>query len=236
MDEADTEQLSPDMLMAAAAGDPRIMQKIDLSHDIKKLVQAEKRHRREEIQTKDSVDSLERSFKYLDEEAGKARHAAGVLEENPEFFFKIDGITHTNRKDASEAILAKAAEQARTISEYDRGDAERHIGNYRGLDLILRRGSFVLEDPDQGIRFPTGDTLPSIEGIARKIAGHAEDAEAKAAKARTDAKKLRESLGKEFKQNGDLAKKREQLKKIEDEFVAEGKNKKVEETPPESPE
>lgn len=227
MEDHDTEQLSPEMVMAAAAGDPRVLKKIDLQNDVKKLDAAQKRHHRDEIRTKDSVAALERSFRRLDESAAKVAGTVRKLDEHPDFYLAIDGTRHTDRADAEEAMKKKVADIVANIGEYGNRDEQRFIGEFRGLQLVLKGGSLHLDDPDGDQLFSTGDSLRSVETVARLISRRADEEANNATKARADAERLRAGIGKPFKQADELARKQAELKQLEEEFIKEGRHEKT---------
>jgi hypothetical protein len=220
MNEESGEELTPEQLMAAASGDPRILEKIQLEDDVKNLRFAEDRHRREQDRARDAAANAKRQ---LDTIQG---HLVGLsqdivnLEGHKDFYLSIDGETQTDREKATEALAAKVQEietrwgDLPSWQRYRIDDEE--IGEYRGFKLYRsfeKDAPFKLEGPS-GLKYPTGDTLRSIENVARGLTHAKEKLEGQAELLEADLKKP-VAAGVPFPKASELEEKQKRIKELE---------------------
>ncbi len=220
----DTEQLSPEQLAAAASGDPRILEKVGLEADIKALHQSRARHDREQHTFKEKIEEREADAEHHAEQAQK--HAADVahLEANPDFALEVDGTTHDEREAAHEALHAAGQRFDKTVLDkpsWQRRNEEEHVATYRGMPVYRKDQKFYLEGPS-GHRYETGDSLASLEAVARNIHKHTAIAERGVASAKKDVESLKGQVGKVWPKAAELTKKMERVKAIDEELS--GKN------------
>jgi hypothetical protein len=217
VNDEDTEQLSPEQLKAAASGDPRVMELVQIHEDVRNLDAARKRHDREQARLRDSIKTAEYNLPKLEETAKRYAGTVAVLEKHPDFLLEIDGKKYDEQKAGVEAFDAKSAkldsEERPRYGYYVDPDEEKHIGKFRGLDLIRRGQKHYLVH--EGIEIPTGASMASVATIARFVAKKAAEAEAEAKKAKIDADKMKEATGKTFTKADELKKKQERAKELE---------------------
>ncbi len=228
VEEEDEEELTPDQLMAAASGDPRIMEKVQLEDDLKKLRSAHDRHEREQAKFKRSIEEKESGRSRLAARRDSLKRDIEHLNSAPDFSLNFgDGSPHTDRVKAAEALKEKAAKADRDYDEqqgrgYSRNYADDTLlGYYRGLTLYRTpRESFKLVGPS-GEEHQTGDSLASIEYVARNLSKKLADEEANLSQNEKDIENLRPLLGKKFTQGEKLTALAKRVKELEDALRAE---------------
>lgn len=224
--ELDVENLSPDMMMAIASGDPRVMKRIQLSADVESLRKAKDRHEREQIKLKKTYEDTAPRMAEAREQAKK--HAADVahLESRPDFELSIGGKKHADRAEASEALAAATSAHDGKPS-YERYNA-KHLGRFRGLKLRRHASGsgYTLVGPS-GHEYHTGDSIASIEAVARNIPKKIADLDKRQVQIAEDAKNIKGMLGKPFAKAAALKAMNEELKALEAELAP--KKKKSEE-------
>lgn len=201
----DTEELSPDQLMAAASGDPDVMKKVQADEDVKTLTAARVRHDREQEKLKKAARDAERAVPGIEAHAARVKADAAALAENPDFGLLIDGELYEDRKEA-DAALAKKVGTTRDFGAGTRVASFRGLGLYKVGDNLELRGEAA---------HATGDTLASVESVARRLAGRAEDAAESARKAREGHEKVKAQIGKAFPKADDLKKAEADAKELE---------------------
>jgi N12 class adenine-specific DNA methylase len=202
----DSTELSFDQLKAAASGDPRVMEKVQVDEDLRVLRSAESRHRREQAKFSDVVRKHEKSLPDVERHLKGIQEAAQHLEANPDFSVTIDGKTYDKRPEAAAALAAKdkaiSAEEAATPTWRRRDDdypEEEVLGKYRGMDIVKKKHArdMWLQAPS-GARLPTGDTIGSMDYVARTAAKRHEQGVQELAKIKADTEKVRANIGKPF--------------------------------------
>ncbi|MDE2097707.1 MAG: hypothetical protein KGL39_10700 [Patescibacteria group bacterium] len=240
----DTEELTPDQLMAAASGDPRILQKVNLEQEVKTLESAAQRHERDQGRLRRNVADQEKQLPRLKQEADRLAEGAKLLDEHPEFAAEIGGKPFTDRKEAEEAFEAKKAEadaRASAVSgqrpwwQRQEEEHEESLGTYKGMDIIRKgetgAGKFALRLPN-GHEIGTGSTLGSVEAVARRIPKLAQDAEHQAKKQAADLEKVKAGIGKHFPKKDELAAKKAAVASLEKELSAPKEGEDSGEEPP----
>jgi hypothetical protein len=210
--EEDTEELSPEHVMAAAAGDPRILEKVQLGDDVRTLSNAKVRHEREQ-------HDFERKIKAADAKADEYKraiedwkHSVGRLAENPDFAMEIDGNHYDKRTEADEA-LKKWAETAPTWGS-------RIIGHYRGMPLKFNTGRVYLQTHGGRSVFAE-PSVQSIEHRARGLDNHLRAAEGDLERHEKDVAQIRSKYGKAFPKEQELTAKTARLKELEKELAGD---------------
>jgi transposase-like protein len=229
--EEDTEELSPEQLMAAASGDPRILEKVNLDEDVKQLKAGLDRHNRNLVKLKQTISKAEQNVPELDSIAKRYEEAANHLDKNQDFSLEFDGKHYDNRKDASEAI-------DKALQDHDKywgGYNNKPIGKYRGLEIRKIGSDVYLNTPGSpGNGIKTGDSLGSIEYVARNMRKSHEQSKADATKYREDIEKMKLGLDKKYHKEDELKSKSTRLTDLNAELQKE-RNGKLEEKPEEVP-
>lgn len=208
----DTEELSPEQLMAAASGDPRIMEKVQLDDDVKNLTNAKKRHENDQYKFKDSMARSEREIPRMEQHLTKLKKDAALVESNPEFKLQLtNGKVYTDRKEAAEAL-----EMARANTKDPYGNGVR-LGTYKGLH-VYKNGERMELRSDHGGEYSTGDSLASVEHVARNIGKNATAYETEINRKRNEIENLKSQIGKPFGKQNELDEKLARTKTIEDEL------------------
>lgn len=214
----DSEVLTPDQLMAAASGDPRILEKVNLDEDVRNLQSAERRHATEQTRMKDQIRKGKDVITELHHRAKKMHDLAAIVEShlqaNPEFSITIGDKTFADRKEATEVLKAETAKPRGEMTSYGYWRTrEEKLGHYRGLDIMMSGQKVFLRSPD-GVDVPTGEGLGSIEYITRKLPEAAGTVETQAKKTAADLETIGASIGKPFPKAADLEAKRARLKDL----------------------
>jgi len=214
----DSEELSYEQIMAAASGDPRILERVKLEDEVKQLEGAKRRHSGEDYRYKDEIKKIESTGAKLKEMHEGHQQSAAVLDQNPEFSFKLGGRTYTERKDAKEA-LEKIDENYKHTTHYGPGHL---LGHYRGLPLYKR------VDPQGSMKYhlmsPTGHehsvngNLGSIEAVARNIPRDMKQLEEQIGQKKSDVESIKSRMGQPFKHETALAEKKTRLKELLDQM------------------
>jgi len=224
--EEDAAQLTPEQLMAAASGDPRVLQKVQLDEDLKNLHAGRKRHDSEQYKLKAAVASGERNLPMLERHAENLAKDAGDMEKHVDFKIHLNGQDYADRPEAE-----KALEQALKDVQDPYGIGVR-VGQFKGLQLMRRGEKLYLESKHHDSRFGVGESLKSIEYVARNLQKGADAAKDDIARAKADIARTKAGIGKEFPKAAELKQKMEALKKLEEEL--KGENKKPAEGTPEA--
>jgi N12 class adenine-specific DNA methylase len=228
VENVDTEQLTPEQLMAAASGDPRVMEKVSLDEELKQLRRAQVRHDKEQVKLKRAHADTTQQLADLAEVHAQKTKDAEHLAANPDFQFAIGDTAHAERKDAEEALASsiKAAEaevdrkkKASPYSYYSSRE-EQPIGAYRGMDVFragpVGGGTVFIRTPN-GHVYPTSGTVQGIESIARRIQGsYAQETAKKIDQAKNDLVKVGQNIGKAFPKAAELKEKAERVKRLEE--------------------
>ncbi len=228
-DNADTEEMSPEQFIAVASGDPRVLEKVNLDLEVKNLKSAQNRHESDQNRLKKRIKQNEAAIPGLHKEAEEVGAAVKHLEAHPDFSLTVDSTTHDERPAAGEAFKAKvAAADAAASAAYGRLDyyaRERHvdhIGTYRGLDVVRKglsgAGQLYLRSP-AGQLYKTGDTLGSVEHVARNLGKRHAEAVADADKQAADVARVKLLLGKPFAKADELKARQERLTALNHELA-----------------
>lgn len=215
--EEDNEELTPEQVMAAAAGDPRILEKVQLDEDVRSLGNAKIRHEREQRDFASKVKDADIKRGEITKKINDVKETIKHLEANPTFRFTVPSQRwqepdkhYTDRKEAAEAI-----EQRSVLGGYN-----KKIGEYRGLDVVKDAGRVWLVTKG-GTKVSTAGTLASIEAVARQLHISQGAAEGQLAQHERDVAEVRKKLGKPFAKASDLEKKAARLKELNDELAKE---------------
>ncbi len=221
--EEDTEVLSPEHLMAIASGDRRILDLIDTEDSIKRLHAAGSRHRR---QQQSFVKAIEGQAKVAAEKRRRIKayeQDAGHLDELPDFSVRIGDKIHTSHKTSEEALASIAneadAKWERTRRRWMPSPATTTIGQYRGMELARvtdQSGGFYTLTGPSGETYQTGDSLRSIDYVARHIGNKAADLRQELERDEQEIESIKSKLGKPFSGEAELEKLQARRKKIND--------------------
>lgn len=214
----DSEELSYEQIMAAASGDPRILERVKLEDEVKQLEGAKRRHTGEDIRYRDEIKKIESTGAQLKKMHEGNQQSAAVLDQNPDFSFKLGGRNYTERKDAKEA-LEKIDENFKHTTHYGPGHL---LGHYRGLPLYKR------VDPQGSMKYhlmsPTGHehsvngNLQSIEHVARNIPRDMKQLEEQIGQKKNDVENIKGRMGQPFKHETALAEKKARLQVLLDQM------------------
>lgn len=218
----DTEELTPEQLMAAASGDPRVLEKVNLDDEVKHLTAARARHEREQIKFRDTVATTERNLPKLEKQAKVIRQDVQHLDDHPDFSLEVNGRHFDDRGDAADAFRDWQHENPDVVAQ-NRYGTPKKIGSYRGLDVVVEGSKFALRGAG-GELHSTGDSLGSIEAVARNLHKKATEADQHVEAARADIGRIRASIGQAFPKQKDLEERQAKRAALEAELSAD-KNK-----------
>lgn len=224
--EEDAAQLTPEQLMAAASGDPRVLQKVQLDEDLKNLHAGRKRHDSEQYKLKGAVAAGERNLPMLERHAKNLLQDAEGMAKYPDFSIHLNGKDYDERPEAEEAFT-----QALKDVQDPYGIGVR-VGQFKGLQLMRRGEKLYLESEHHDSRYGVGESLKSVEYVARNLQKGADAAKDDIARAKADIERTRSQIGKEYPKAGELKQKMEALKKLEDELKGESDKKNAPPAPP----
>lgn len=215
--EEDTEELTPEQIMAAASGDPRILEKVQVDEDVRTLNNAKIRHEREQQSFRNAIRTGEDSIRKFEKQIADYKDAAAHVAERPDFELKIGSgygrdQTFTERKDVGDA-LDKAILAA--PGYYTR------IGKYRGLDIIKDNGRVYIVTPG-GQQVETTGTLGSIEAKARQFDISAAAVEGTMNQLKKDLDQMKEKVGKPFAKAAEHEEKLKRQKQLAEELSKKG--------------
>lgn len=202
----DDETLSPEELMAAATGDQRVIEKVNLDEEIKQLDSAADRHFRSQRKLSDTIRNTERTIPEMEANQKRTAADAQVLEANPDFSLEVGGQVYTDRKEASAALEA-------AITAAGRPYGRATVAIYRGLPIQKHYDGSLWLQGQNG--HAVNATLASVESIARFLPRRVEDMAAAVEKTRQDVARLKADLGKPFAKKDELEQKRLRLKELE---------------------
>lgn len=204
----DTEELTPDQLMAAASGDPRIMEKVQLDEDLRQLAAAQRRHDTEQARFRDSVARGERNMSILHERARTLRADADHVKAHPDFRFESALGDFSDRKEAGEAF-AQLLETTRDPYGYG-----TYLGKLRGMPIYKVNERVELR-PKSGEIHSTGSSLNSAEYVFRNLPKQADDAVDQIERQKAEIEKIRASIGKPFPKLDEMKQKQTRQQELE---------------------
>ena len=222
--EEDAEALTPQQLMAAASGDMRILERVNLRSQVDTLTRARSRHERNQEELKARSISAARKVENLIAQA--KRVASDSASVSSDFHIDVHGRRTTESAKAkdllAEAILAADHTQHKHRSNvYPYREPEPvHLGSVRGLKLYRDDGSYTLEGPS-GERYRTGDSLQSIEHVLRNLPKREATLREEAAQTRGDIETISRQIGKAFSQTSELEAARANLDRLDKELKGE---------------
>lgn len=199
--EEDTQELTPEQMLAAASGDQRLLERLELEGDVRRLRSAKQRHEADQGKLKATHKRNVERQKTLAADVKKAKSDAKHVSSREEFELQLGKRLHTERANAEEH-LAEVSRQA---------DAEIHkpgtyswnrnplpIGHYKGMELHRDvDGGYIIKAPS-GREYKTTDSLRGIENAARAIAKHAASLEEQRVAAIQDNERIANMMNKEF--------------------------------------
>lgn len=222
--EEDAEALTPQQLMAAASGDMRILERVNLRSQVDTLTRARSRHERNQEELKSRSVSAARKVENLVAQAKRVASDSSAV--SKDFHIDVNGKQTTDSTKAKEMLadaIAEADQQQHAhrsnVYPYREPDPV-HIGSVRGLKLLRDAGSYTLEGPS-GERYRTGDSLQSIEHVIRNLPKREETLKAEAAHTRGDIESITRQIGKTFSQAAALEAARANLDRLDKELKGE---------------
>lgn len=225
--EEDAEALTPQQLMAAASGDMRILERVNLRSQVDTLTRARSRHERNQEELKSRSVSAARKVENLVAQAKRVASDSSAV--SKDFHIDVNGKQTTDSTKAKEMLadaIAEADQQQHAhrsnVYPYREPDPV-HIGSVRGLKLLRDAGSYTLEGPS-GERYRTGDSLQSIEHVIRNLPKREETLKAEAAHTRGDIESITRQIGKTFSQAAALEAARANLDRLDKELKGEQAN------------
>jgi hypothetical protein len=226
--------MSPEHLMAAATGNPHVLEKVQIDDDVKNLEAAHKRHEAEQTRLMGVLKGAERGIAGAEDNARMAERAGKLLEQHPDSWVEIGGKKYDSKADPTERADAIRA-ALRSAPKY--GHRTHHLGNYNGFKIMSKPVhdiygnatgiSVALHDPetDEHVEYVgehRGDdsTLASspMQMLGRSAAaikknlaaskGHVE-------RARADHAAIQQQIGKPFAKADEYLKKLRRQKELE---------------------
>lgn len=119
-------------MKAASSGNPMILEEMSLRQKVRKLETERQGHDREQHRLRDSISSAKRRAAQADKSLTELREDAKRAQPK-DFEMTVDGQVFDKRKDAGEAILAKAADMEANKTE------EAPLGKFGEFDMHIER-------------------------------------------------------------------------------------------------
>lgn len=119
-------------MKAASSGNPMILEEMSLRQKVRKLETERQGHDREQHRLRDSISSAKRRAAQADKSLAELREDAKRAQPK-DFEMTVDGQVFDKRKDAGEAILAKAADMEANKTE------EAPLGKFGDFDMHIER-------------------------------------------------------------------------------------------------
>lgn len=195
-------------MKAASSGNPLILEEMDLRQTVRKLETERSGHDREQHRLKATINGEQRYADWarvtLDELRKDIKRAQPA-----DFAMTIDGATYDKRKDAGEALLAKAAQMEASKTE------EADVGSYGDFSIKLERiaserfsmildGAGTYETHLNIGDDPVGVSM-RLTNRVKDLAGLVEEAEQRIAKAKAEIPKLQQQV-REWSKDDELTK------------------------------
>ncbi len=191
-------------MKAASSGNPMVLEEMSLRQKVRKLETERQGHDREQHRLRDSIASAKRRVASADRTLAELR-ADAKLAQPKDFEMIVDGTIFDKRKDAGEAILAKAAEMEASKTE------EAELGTFGDFIMRIERigaERFSVSLNGEGSYESRIDIGSDAVGAAMRItnsvkdlAGLIEQSEASRERASRDIPKLEEQVGSWAKQD-----------------------------------
>jgi len=197
--EEDTEELSPEQLMAAASGDTRFVRKADLHADLTNLSRAKDVHQRQQNTHRDTIAKSASKREAIKAAADHHRATQAHIEKTKDFSFIVGSQWHKDRNSAEAAIGEKMAE----IEKGWEGEPSYQrepvlLGSYRGLRVTAHPSGIWLMKGPTGEVYRSGPSLQSLEHAVRSIPKRITDLENQDAQVVADIEQIKGLVGKEF--------------------------------------
>jgi chromosome segregation ATPase len=228
--------MSPEHLMAAATGNPYVLEKVQIDDDVKNLEAAHKRHEAEQTRLKGSLKGAERSIKEAEDNAKAAERAGKLLEQHPDSWVEIGGNMYDKKADPAER--ADAIREA--IKAAPKRGWEKHVlGKYRGFDIVSKpthdtygnaTGGITvsLYDPETGEHVEyvgevrgegdsslVSDPMRALGAGVTRLRHTISTAQEKHTRARSDHEQLKQQIGKPFAKSDEYLKKLRRQKELD---------------------
>jgi hypothetical protein len=214
--EEDAEELSPEHIMAAASGDPRILERVQLDEDVRSLGNARVRHEHQQHDYARKIKDADEKSARIKQNIEDWKATIAHLEKTPDFQMEINDQTYDTRKDADEAL------RKHWNWMQEKGIRQAHVGHYRGLPLVASYGQYHLKTPGGQMSYGA-ETLASLESRARNLESDRQAAENTLDRHEKDMAQIRERHGKPFPKQAEYEKKSARLKQLMDELIAESR-------------
>ena len=213
--EEDTEELTPEQVMAIASGDSRVMERVNLVDEIQAMEREADRHQREQFKLRDLARKAETNHPALQKRADGIRSDMKALEDNPEFSFTIDGQTYTKRAEATEALKKWQEDNKDRINNRYSGPTK--VGDYRGMGVYADKGEYYLQGAS-GEQYDAGATIASFDYQARNLGKRAADVEGALKQEQAFLEKHKAKIGKTYPREQELKDKKTRLEQISKEL------------------
>lgn len=216
MSDLDTETLTPEEMIAVSTGDERMLERVALKEDIRKLKRSEMRYAGERQRIESTLTTanetrnnlMARKTAYTDD----AKHFA----DNSEFSLRVGNSVISERKEAAPALQA-AIDSARAEMASTRWNKPEFVpvAQYRGATVRLKQDGMLELVGPSGEAYRSGESLQSIEYAARSIAKKPSEAEQRIKDFETDLERMQESLKNPFRAAEELQAKARRLEELE---------------------
>jgi len=225
--EIDTETLTPEEMMAAASGDPRIIERVQLEQEQRELLASEVSHRRDQSHLTSTVDAATKKQVQLKSDIADYLKDSKHVASRDAFAATIHSRGEfTDRAKAAEAWEEAAAmtdhQEFDRLSQWQRKEADPvDFGEYKGLKVYRAPdASFLLQGPS-GKMYRTGDSLASVEAVARSIAKKHADAVAEHKRGEESVATATASIGAAWPKAAKLADVQKRLRELDGEIRKE---------------
>ena len=212
MTELDTEELSPEQMIAVATGDQDVLKKIDSMQEHKRLKRALNRHDSEQARMKTMIEKAPEKRKILQNARDTINSDLETIQ--GDFELEVDGNVHFSRPEASEAIANRVRaikSQLERTDTYRRYSVPKNVARYGKFDIELGDDGMLEISSPSGQTYKSAGTLRSIETVLRNLKSDAEKYDELIRQSDADLTTMTEELKKPFRY-------RERLDELDREF------------------
>jgi N12 class adenine-specific DNA methylase len=181
MTELDAEELTPEQMISIATGDPKMIERTQVTDELRKLKRSETRYRNDISRMRSKLEAAPEKRKNLVESRDKIQEDVKHAGSLGKFELSIGDRSFDNKADANDYWLQSIAKAESILSGWN-GPDEVEVARYKGLPVIRRDvrysggEEYFVEFPS-GTRYPAyGDSLDSIARSVSSVKKHADRA------------------------------------------------------------
>ena len=218
--------LDANLYKGYATGDERIVEKVNLEMELRRLEMLKKHHEEDQERARQESINLPRRIAEIENELDGYTKDLALYEANKDkpFSLTLNGVVYTERAKADEALLIY---EAALVAGKFTGYVWRDVGEFRGFTLqsrtmpsVLKAGGVAFSEfqlrgaADHQLSAETVSPVGSAEGVLRNMATRALTRTNELSKQKAELVKYQDVIGKPFEHDPRIAKIRTRLAEL----------------------